>query len=182
MPQGSEYGITGAHRFDSPGFGRRRTRPSWSIHEALEHDRGVRNTLGIRPGTDRRNGCRWGREDTWYGEGTSTCPRSFIVVVPFLGDHPLFASFIVAHVTSHMQSLRVVRIRPGMEVTGVKGNQIFATCSSNQTQSSLPSSGSLLRGLPIRAHGRRYYIVQNELVRRRDGTYAHRAIEICGVR
>jgi len=39
----------------------------------------------------------------------------------------------------------------------VDGNgQMFATCSSNQVQSSLPSSGSLLRGSLTLAHGTRY--------------------------
>lgn len=55
-----------------------------------------------------------------------------------------------------------VGIQQGIEDTRNRSNQRSATCSSNHVQSSLPSSGSLLRGVPTLAHGMRYYSVQHE--------------------
>jgi len=77
-----------------------------------------------------------------------------------------------------------VSTRTGDKKYNVDGSgQMFTTCSSNQVQSSLPSSGSLLRGLLTLAHGTRYYNKQHKSRSRGEEIGRdHLAIEIRSLR
>jgi len=121
----------------------------------------LRSPLGIRLGLT--GGMGVGAEEGMERGDTEERLRTERYIYVFSGRS--FPLLLGAEIRSRRQSLRgrEVQIQLGLKDNGDNCNQIFATCSSNQVQSSLPSSGSLLRGSLTLAHGTRYYSAHHEL-------------------